>query len=165
MSLRSQRVKDFIALFGRPIWLRMMLSSLAMIDFFIFNIADDVVCIVYTSKCPSCNKRIVMKWSSRTVLKTSSADIKRMFCDLEKLYMKLVSLKSHRKFNEICLNTHIYTLYTYIWERFTIKLMGRDAPCVCTSYVCSSIHWGRCWIFYSASASISPVWGALSDGV
>ena len=57
-------------------------------------------------------KRAVIKWLSRTVLKTSSADVKRMFRELENLQLKLVSLKSHRILNETCLNIYIYT-YLY----------------------------------------------------
>ena len=52
-------------------------------------------------------KRAVIKWLSRTVLKTSSADIKRLFRELEKLQLKLVSLKSHRTFNETCVYKYI----------------------------------------------------------
>jgi len=57
----------------------------------------------------------VIKWLSRTVLKTSNADVdvKRMFREQEKLQLKLVSLKSHRTFNENCLNIYICIVYTY----------------------------------------------------
>ena len=57
-------------------------------------------------------KRAVIKWLYRAVLKTSSADVKRMFRELENLQLKLVSLKSHRILNETCLNIYIYT-YLY----------------------------------------------------
>ena len=46
-------------------------------------------------------KRAVIKWLSRTVLKTSGADVKRMLYELEKLQLKLMYLKSYRTFNEI----------------------------------------------------------------
>ena len=49
-------------------------------------------------------KAAVIKLLSRTVLKTSSTDVKRMFCELEKLQLKLMSVKSHRTFNETSLS-------------------------------------------------------------
>ena len=49
-------------------------------------------------------KYVVIKWLSRTFLKTYSIDTKQMFRDLEKLDLKQVSLKSHRTFDETCLN-------------------------------------------------------------
>ena len=60
-------------------------------------------------------RRVVIKWLSRTVLKTSSADIIRMFRDLEKLQLKLVCLVSHRTFNETCLNNDLLPTYTNIY--------------------------------------------------
>ena len=59
-------------------------------------------------------KPAVIKWLSRTVFKTSSNDVKRMFRDLEKLNLKLVSLESHRTFNETCIYLYIHNLcYVY----------------------------------------------------
>ena len=59
-------------------------------------------------------KRVVIKWLSRTVLKTSSADVKWIFHELEKLKLKLVFLKSHRKFNETCHNNDLLPTYANI---------------------------------------------------
>ena len=65
-------------------------------------------------------KRAVIKWLSRTVFKTSSNDVKRMFRDLEKLQLKLVPLKSHRTFNDI----YIYIYYVTSMHKgaFTLTL-------------------------------------------
>ena len=52
-------------------------------------------------------KRVALKLISQIVLETPSADIKRMSRDFEKLELKLVSLKSHRTFNETCLNVYM----------------------------------------------------------
>ena len=48
-------------------------------------------------------------------VKISSADVKRMFRELEKLHLKLVSLKSHRTFNETSLNNDLLPTYTNIY--------------------------------------------------
>ena len=81
---------------------------------FRFNIADDVVCIWRNVLGNMYVKRAVIKWLSRTVFKTSSNDVKRMFRDLEKLNLKLVSLESHRTFNETCINNDLLPTYTNI---------------------------------------------------
>ena len=38
-----------------------------------------------------------------------------MFLELEKLQLKLISLKSHRTFNETCLNNDLLPTYTNIY--------------------------------------------------
>ena len=60
-------------------------------------------------------KRAVIKWLSRTVLRTSSDHVKLMFHELEKLHLKLVSLKSHRTFNETCLSNDLLLAYKNIY--------------------------------------------------
>ena len=49
---------------------------------------------------------ILVTFIRNLIRKTSSADIKRMFREPEKLQLKLASLKSHRTFNETCLNIY-----------------------------------------------------------
>ena len=85
---------------------------------FRFNIADDVICIWRNVLGNMYVKRAVIKWLSRTVFKTSSNDVKRMFRDLEKLNLKLVSLESHRTFNETCIN--IFICITYILSLYIL---------------------------------------------
>ena len=68
----------------------------------------------YVSKT-CCNKML-----SRTVLKTTSDDNKWLFRELEKLQLKLVILKSHRTFNETCLNNGMLPTYTNIYIIFKI---------------------------------------------
>ena len=69
-------------------------------------------------------KRAVIKWLSRTVFKTSSNDVKRMFRDLEKLNLKLVSLESHRTFNETCINNDLLPTYTNIYIYISPTVAG-----------------------------------------
>ena len=47
--------------------------------------------------------------------------LEQMFRELEKLQLKLVSLKSHRTFNETCLTIYIYT--SFLPQRMCVFLM------------------------------------------
>ena len=53
-------------------------------NIFKLNLADDVVCIRQDVTENMSTKRFIIKWLPWIVLKTSSADIKRMFRDLDK---------------------------------------------------------------------------------
>ena len=81
-----------------------METILYVMNVFRFTLVNDVVCIWRDVLGNKYLKHAVIKWLSRTVLKTSSDDVKQMFRELEKLQLKLMSLKFHRTFNETCLN-------------------------------------------------------------
>ena len=59
-------------------------------------------------------RKCVIKWWSFIVLKTSDSLTKRKFRDIEQLSSKLVSLESHRKFNESCLINDLLPIYTNV---------------------------------------------------
>ena len=62
-----------------------------------------------------CFRKCIIKWWFFIVLKTSEFLTKRKFRDTEKLSLKIVSLESHRKFNESCLICVYIYMYIYIY--------------------------------------------------
>ena len=129
-------------------------------------------------------RSVVIKWLSRTVLKTSSADIIRMFRELEKLQLKIVCLMSHRTFNETCLNndllptyTNIYMyiyiyiqiyIYVYIYTNIYIYIymqqklrLGNFLGRICSKFCC------KIWLtrnYYARGVEILWVWPLLGLG-
>ena len=58
--------------------------------------------------------KCVIKWISKVLLRTSGNVIKHAFRRLERNSIKLVTMKSHLRFNETCLNNELLPKYTNI---------------------------------------------------
>ena len=51
--------------------------------------------------------KTLTKWLSFCILRTSSLELKKAFREAERLQEKIIKLKTHLKFNKICI-TYIY---------------------------------------------------------
>ena len=85
-------------------------------------------------------------WLPKVVLKTFSPDILKSFISIEKTYLKIVKLKSHRLLNETWLNIFLqqYRLHT------DYSALG---SCVCmfmhwSEFMCSGAGPLQSWIFH-----------------
>ena len=54
------------------------------------------------------------QWMSKVITKVISGNVRKLFRDIEKKSIKLIETKSHRAFNECCLNNNLLPNYTNI---------------------------------------------------
>ena len=59
-------------------------------------------------------RHLIIKWLSRIVLKTSSREVVQKYREVEKLSLKCCNVRSHRTFNECCLNNKLLPIYTNV---------------------------------------------------
>ena len=60
-------------------------------------------------------KSFATLWMSKAITKLIHGNVRKLFRDIEKKSIKLIETKSHRAFNECCLNNNLLPNYTNIY--------------------------------------------------
>ena len=77
--------------------------------------------MMVTSSAPKYWKKIehyksfATLWMSKVITKLIIGNVRKLFRDIEKKSIKLIETKSHRAFNECCLNNNLLPNYTNIY--------------------------------------------------
>ena len=71
-------------------------------------------------------KSFATLWMSKVITKLINGNVRKLFRNIEKKSIKLIETKSHRAFNECCLNNNFlpnYTnVYIYIYICVNVKI-------------------------------------------
>ena len=59
-------------------------------------------------------KSFATLWMSKVITKLINGNVRKLFREVEKKSIKLIETKSHRAFNECCLNNNLLPNYTNI---------------------------------------------------